>query len=135
MLQWHMTAANTPAQSIVLLIGVLMCVLAVWAVIVPDRLRHWVRVITDQPWGYYFAAAVRLLLGLALIFAAPGSRFPVAFQVLGWLTIAAAVGLLIMGQARLSQLAAWFNRLSDPVVRSWLVLALVFALFLIYGIA
>lgn len=123
------------SQIIVLLFGIAVCVLSVWAMIVPQWLRRLVRTITDQAWGYYAAAAVRVLLGLALIFAAPVSRLPIAFQVVGWLAIAAAIGLLIIGQGRLSKLVEWFNRLSDTVFRAWLVTAVVFGLFLIYGAA
>jgi len=126
---------NTIAQFIVLLFGIAVCVLAVWAMFVPERLRLLVRTITYQTWGYYVAATVRILLGLALIFAAPGSRFPVVFQFVGWLTIFAAVGILIIGQDRLRKLVEWFDRLSNTVYRAWLVIALVFGLFLIYGAA
>ena len=38
--------------------------------VVPERLRQLVSTITDQTWGYYMAAAIRVLLGLALIFVA-----------------------------------------------------------------
>ena len=133
-----MTDNNVSAnvsQIIVLLFGIAVCVLSVWAMIVPEWLRRLVRAITDQAWGYYAAAAVRVLLGLALIFTAPDSRFPIAFQVVGWLAIAAAVGLLIIGRDRLSQLVDWFNQLSDTVFRAWLISAVVFGLFLIYGAA
>ncbi len=126
---------NAVAQIVVLLFGIAVVVLSVWAMFVPERLRLLVRAITYQTWGYYVAATVRVLLGLALIFAAPGSRFPVVFQFVGWLTIFAAVGLLIIGQDRLRKLVEWFDRLSNTIYRTWLVIALVFGLFLIYGAA
>ncbi len=125
---------NTVAQIIVLLFGIVVCVFSMWAMFVPQRLRQLVSAITYQTWGYYAAAAVRVLLGLALIFAAPGSRFPVVFLLVGWLAIAAAVGLLIVGQDRLTKLVAWFNRLSDMIFRAWLLTAVVFGLFLAYGV-
>ena len=122
------------AQVTVLLFGITVCVFSVWVMVVPERLRQLVSAITNQPWGYYVAAGARFLLGLALIFAAPASRFPIVFQLVGWLTIIAAVGLLIIGQDRLSRLTEWFNRLSDLVIRTWVITAIVFGLFLIYGI-
>lgn len=130
-----MADTNTIARIIVLLFGIAVCVLSVWAMFVLERLRQLVSAITDQPWGYYVAAAVRVLLGVALIFAAPGSRFPVVFQFVGWLAIVAAVGLLIMGQDRLRKLVEWFDQLSDTVYRAWLVIAVIFGLFLVYGVS
>jgi hypothetical protein len=54
---------------------------------------------------------------------------------MGWLTIAAAVGLLIIGQDRLKILAEWFDRLSNTVYRAWLIIAVAFGLFLVYGVS
>ena len=127
-------ATNTIAKIVVLLFGMAVCVLSVWAMFVPERLRMLVHTITYQTWGYYVAVTVRLSLGLALIFAAPDSRFPVVFQFVGWLTIVAAVGLLMIGRDRLRTLVEWFDRLSNTVYRVWLLIALVFGLFLIYGV-
>ena len=121
------------SRVIVLLFGIAVCVVSAWAMLVPKMLRQLVTTTTDETWGYYFAAAVRVVLGLALIFAASGSRFPTAFQIVGWLALIAAVGLLIIGQERLRKLVDWFNALSDKIVRAWLVMAVAFGLFLIYG--
>jgi hypothetical protein len=130
-----MSDTNTIAQIIVLLFGIAMCVLSVWAMFVPERLRQLVNAITYQAWGYYIAGVVRIMLGLALVLAAPGSRFPVVFQLVGWLTIAAAVGLLIIGQDRLKILAESFDRLSNTVYRAWLIIAVAFGLSLVYGVS
>lgn len=121
------------AQKTVLVVGVVVCLFALWAMIAPQRVKSFVRVITDTPWGYLVAAGFRLLLGAVLILAAPSSRFPTPFQILGWITIAAAVALLVMGQRRMQRLIGWFYRLPNSLMRAWLLLALVFGAFLVYG--
>lgn len=123
----------TVAQAIVLLSGVSVCLLSIWAMSNPERLRQLVHAVTDTNLGYYTAAAVRILLGLALIFCAPASRFPILFQLVGWLAIVAAIGLLTIGREWHKKLVVWFDRLSNMVYRAWLTVAVGFGLFLIYG--
>ena len=125
---------NTNAQKFVLLFGILVSLFCLWAIIKPQRVHALVRGVTDTTWGYLLAAGVRLLLGLALLLAAPGSKFPTTFVVLGWVTIAAAVGIVIMGRERMGRLIEWFSRLSEATVRAWLMLGVAFGLILAYGV-
>ncbi len=122
------------SQSIVFLIGLLVCVLSVWGCFVPDRLTKLVMRVVDQDWGIYFAVVVRLLMGAALIVAAPVSKFPVVFEVLGWIAIVAAVALIFIGRERMAALIAWFVRRSAWLIRLWLLFGMAFGGFLIYGI-
>lgn len=122
------------AWIVVLVLGTAICLLSVWGMAAPGRLRQLIRWVTDQPSGIYFAAIVRVLLGAVLIVAAPDSRFPLAFEAIGWLAIVAAVGILLMGRDRMRRLVAWFDRFSDMAMRAWLILGVAFGAFLIYGI-
>ncbi len=122
------------SQSIVFLIGVLVCVLSLWGCFVPDRLTKLVMRVVDRDWGIYFAVVVRLLMGAALIVAAPVSRFPLIFEILGWIAIVAAVALILIGRERLAALAAWFLRCPAWLIRLWLLFGMAFGGFLIYGI-
>ena len=122
------------AQSIVFLIGLLVCVMSVWGCFVPDRLIKLVMRVVDQDWGIYFAVVVRLLMGAALIVAAPVSRFPVVFEILGWIAIVAAVALILIGRERIAALIAWFVRCPAWFIRLWLLFGMAFGGFLIYGL-
>ncbi len=122
------------SQSIVFLIGLLVCVLSVWGCFVPDKLTKLVMRVVDQDWGIYFAVVIRLLMGAALIVAAPVSRFPVVFEILGWIAIAAAVALIFIGRERMAALVAWFVHRSAWFTRLWLLFGMAFGGFLIYGI-
>ena len=100
----------------------------------PRKLIILVREATEHDAGIYFAVLFRLVLGVALMVAASASRFPLAFLILGGLTIFAAVGLPFFGQARILGLIDWFERLPDALTRAWLLFGTGFGAFLIYGV-
>ncbi len=125
----------TGSQIVILVLGITVCVLALWGVYAPEKLVKLVSGVMDQDWGIYFAVIVRVLLGLALIIAAPDSRFPLIFQVLGGIAIIAAAGLAFMGRKRIRGLITWFERFSPAIVRLWLLFGVAFGGFLIYGVS
>lgn len=125
----------TGSQIVVLVLGIAVCALSVWGLYAPERLLRLVNRVMDKGWGIYGAAIVRLLLGLALIIAAPASRFPLMFQGLGWIALIAAVALLFVGRERIHRLVAWFERFSRPTIRLWLLFGISFGVFLIFGIS
>lgn len=108
--------------------------LSVFGLVAPLRLTRMVRGAVEQAWGIYLAVGARLLLGGALIVAAATSRFPVLFEILGWVALAAAVGLALLGRGRLRALMGWIEGLPVPVLRVWLVFGALFGGLLAYGI-
>ena len=123
------------SQITVLVIGVTVFVLAGWGIFAPEKLKSLVASAMDKYWGIYSAVIVRLVLGSALIVVAPASRFPVVFQVLGLLTIVAAIVVALMGRERIRRFLAWFSeQFSAPIVRLWLLFGMAFAGFLVYGV-
>lgn len=126
----------TVSLIVVLNMGIAICIFAAWGMYAPQRLMQLVKSVMDKEWIIYVAVIVRLLLGLALIIAAPGSRFPLIFLILGWVAIVAGVTIAFMGRERLRRLANWlFKRFSPLGIRLWLLFAMVFGGFLIYGIS
>jgi hypothetical protein len=121
-------------ELIIVVMGILVCVYSGWGIFAPQRLMQMVSGVMAKDWGIHAAVAVRLLLGSALIIAAPASRFPLIFQILGWVAIAAAVVLALMGRDRLRRFVSWFERISPLMMRVWLVFGLAFGGFLIYGV-
>ena len=59
----------------------------------------------------------RFVFGIALITYAAESHYPVALQVLGWLTITAAIILGTMGRSRFKGLTAWALSLASAYGR------------------
>ena len=122
-------------QIVILLFGIVVCGISIWALFVPERLLQMIMAINDKKVTYLAAVGVRLLLGVTLVLAAPDSAFPVVFEVIGWLTIFAAVILTLLGKGLQNKLAAWFSGLSRLEIRGWLLLAIAFGLFLMVGVA
>jgi hypothetical protein len=123
------------SQSFVLLIGVTVMMITGWGVFAPEKLLMFVTSVMDKFWGVYVAVIVRLVLGTALIIAAPASRFPIIFQAMGAIAVAAAIVLAVMGRARIRRFITWWSkRFSVPLVRLWLLFGLAFGGFLVYGV-
>ena len=124
----------TASQNVVFVFGIAVCVFSVWGLFTPARLCTFAIEIMDKSWGIWAAVFGRLFFGVTLVIAAPASQFPHLFNVLGLIAIAAAAIIPFMGRGGLRSLAAWFGRLSNMVIRVWLLFALAFGAFLIYGI-
>ena len=122
------------SQLIVLALGITVCVLSAWGMYATDKIWNLVNGAMEKDWGIYVAVIARLVLGAALIIVAPQSRFPLAFEILGWFAIVAAVLILIIGRDKLRRFVAWFQRFSQAMIRAWLLFGIAFGAFLIYGI-
>ena len=99
----------------------------------PSRLLGVVRYI-QTPMGLYFAAGIRVLLGVALLFAAPTSRAPGVIYILGVFIIVIGVITPFFGLERFRRLLDWWSAQGSAFIRGWAVLALVFGLSLAYAI-
>lgn len=124
----------TASQIIVLALGVIVCGLSAWGMVAPDKLWKLVNGAMEKNWGIQVAVVARLLLGAALVIAAPDSRFPLTFEILGWFAIAAALIILFAGRDRLRRFVAWFEQSSQAMIRVWLLFGIAFGAFLVYGI-
>lgn len=126
--------AVSVSQAIVLLLGVVIFGLSAWGMYSPESLVKLVTRTMNESYGMYLAVIVRLILGASLIVVAPVSRFPIVFEVLGWIAIVAAIGLVFIGRDNVRRILAWFGRFSNSMIRLWLVFGMAFAGFLIYGV-
>ncbi len=123
------------SQIAVLVAGVAACIVAGWGIYAPKKLVRWMTGMMDEDGLIYYAVIARVVFGLALIIAAPHSQFPMAFLILGWVAIVAAVAIAIVGRTRLRRFINWcFERITPLMIRLWLVFAIAFGGFLIYGV-
>ena len=80
----------------------------------------------------YFAATIRIALGIVLLLAAPSCRFTIAMYVLGVVTLFSGLLLLpMLGKVRFAALVGWWLALSDTTIRAAMILAVVLGTFLI----
>ena len=78
------------------------------------------------------AIGIRLVIGILLIQYADESRFPTIIEILGWLSIAAAVTFGVIGRRRFINLMVWAFSLLKPYGRIGGLFAMAFGGFLVY---
>ena len=118
---------------VALIICLLLSALGALGVVSPSRLLGVVQNF-QTPLGLYFAAAVRVVLGIALFSAAPTSRAPDLIRILGVVIIVMGVVTPFFGLERFRRLLDWWSAQGSAFIRAWAVLALAFALSLAYAI-
>jgi len=107
------------------LLSVFILLLGAWGFLAPSRITEMVDRFASKS-GLWFAAGIRLVLGLALWFAAPVSRAPMLLQVLGVIALVAAIVLPLMGVTRFKALIDWWTKLSPTAMRLNCLLAVAF---------
>lgn len=121
------------ARFAVIVFGLLICGMCLWGFVKPVGLIGLVKTVARGPTGIYVAVGVRVVLGAALIAIAPFAMFPLLFRILGWVTLAAALGLLIVRRRGMLWVLGLFDGVSPTFIRMWLVFGLVFGALLVYG--
>ena len=117
---------------LITLFGALVTIAGVVGVFRPGLFRQLLSSIPVR--GRYIAAiVVRLVFGLLLIWLADELRYPLVMKILGGISIAAAIGILIMGQERLDRLVEWWMALGDGVLRFGMLFATAFGAFLVHA--
>lgn len=119
-------------NAIVLLFGVLICMLAITGTLAPTRIRS-----LFQKWQghsrFLSAVIMRLIFGALLIGSPDSFQFPTVMKVIGVISLAAGIVLLLMGQDRMDRLIEWWLEKPDTIFRVSFGFALVFGGFLIYS--
>ncbi|MDH3692400.1 MAG: hypothetical protein OEU36_23455 [Gammaproteobacteria bacterium] len=125
---------TTILEGAILILAITISVMSAFGVYSPARLINLVKSFWDRKGSIYFAVIVRLVLGALLILVAPSTKFPIPFEVLGWLMIVAAIIIPLVGRERIGRLLSWWEHRSSLAVRIWCVLGVVFGGFLILGV-
>jgi hypothetical protein len=118
---------------LIIFFGVLFFVFGIISMIKPAVILGFIEPNTDKAWIYFSAIIVRLLLGLLLIQVADVSRFPLVTAILGWLLLAAALFILLLGRPRFKRLIDRMMELFKPYFRLAGVFAAAFGAFLVYA--
>ena len=102
-------------------IGVLLMLVSLYIVAWPGGFVGFAGQLLEGTLRYY-AALVRLLFGVVLLASAAQSRYPLVFEVLGWLFVFGALLLVVFTPAFLARIAAlvagtplWLVRLLAPL--------------------
>ena len=111
----------------------LIIAMSLYGVIWPPRILVIARRFMIGP-GIWAAAGIRLLLAVLLWFGAPVSLTPVAFRVLAFIALLAAVGLPIMGTDRLLKLVDRLESWPTIVVRLQGIEGVGFGAFILWSV-
>lgn len=116
---------------LILVFGIAIALVGLLGAVLPARFRQLLGSWQGNS-RFLFAVIVRIVLGGVLLAAAPDLLFPRLLQILGGVSILAAIGLLLMGQVRLDRMIAWWLQRPDAVLRVSTTMAALFGLFLVY---
>lgn len=100
----------------------------------PDSVFNLLRSSANSLGLHVVAVVVRLVLGVALITYAVDSRYPIILAVIGWISLAAAIILGVMGHSKFQRLMAWALSLVSSYGRVGGLLVIVFGGFLIHAV-
>ena len=82
--------------------------------------------------GLYFAAALRLVMGVAMFFAAPDSRAPEVLRTLGAIIVVAGLITPFVGTERYAKLVDWWASKGPVLVRGQGAFAIILGVLLAY---
>ena len=117
----------------IVVFGLLICLAGMVIVFNPELVFGFLRKNCDKIEIHIAAVVVRLVLGLILIDQAAISKFPLAIEVIGWISIVAAVFLALLGRSNFIKLMRWALSPAAAIGRVGGLLASIFGLFLVYA--
>jgi len=101
----------------------------------PESIWGFLRTNVNRTEIHVLAVLVRFLIGVLLLSQSNHSRYPVTIQILGLLSIIAAISLAAMGRGNFVKLMTWAVNTLKPFARVGGVLALLFGAFIILAFA
>ena len=96
--------------------GVFLIAVGVWGAVQPNALQRWVAGLHPTH-RYALAVGIRLALGVFLLAVAPEARWPGPTRIFGWIALAAAALLLVMGPTRLDRAVQWWASRPSTALR------------------
>lgn len=116
-------------------ISVLLIVASVGVLITPDFIFSFLKYNKDRKSIYILAILVRILLGVLLIGLANYSLYPAVIKFLGFITLSAAVFLILIGRDNFRRLLSWVLNKTKPIARFGGMLGIIFGVFMLYAFA
>ncbi len=118
---------------LIIIFGALNLLAGIVIVINPEVIFGFLRNNLDKLELHILAIVVRLVLGVLLIYQSTVSKFPFVIEIIGWLSIVAAIFLALIGRRNFNRLMSWALSFLMPFGRVGGVLAAAFGAFLIYA--
>jgi hypothetical protein len=124
----------TPANILAAVLGLAIAVLGVVGIAAPSVLLELGQSL-QTPSALYIVAAVRIMFGVVLVWAAPGSRLPGTVHVIGIIIIVAGLLTPLFGLEFAQAMLTWLSSHGPLFMRAWASLAVAFGGFVVYAVA
>ena len=118
---------------VIIIFGALTLLAGIVIIINPEVIFGFLRNNLDKLVLHILAVVIRLVIGALLIYQSNISKFPFVIEVIGWLSIVAAIIIAVLGRRNFNRLMSWALSLSKPFGRVGGVFAAAFGAFLIYA--
>lgn len=118
---------------LIIIFGTLIALLGVVILARPSALFDPMARMADQALTQVLAVVTRIILGALLITLAHESRYPLAVEIIGWISIFAALFLAFIGRRNFKRLMAWALSLADRIGRVAGMAAVLFGAFLVHA--
>ena len=119
---------------IVILFGAATLVAGIIILVNPETVFGLMHRKSESLGMHILAVVVRIILGVALILCAAGSKYPTAILILGWISVVAAAVLGVMGRNNFKRLMSWALGLAPSFGRIGGLLAILFGGFLVHAV-
>ena len=103
-LHFKFAKSNHPIMKLTLqALAIFFILTGITFLIMPDSVLSFIEGISSESWFYYTAIIARLLLGILFFKAAPLTKFPTVFKVIGILAIIAAIAFIAIGHQKFQE--------------------------------
>jgi uncharacterized membrane protein HdeD (DUF308 family) len=118
---------------LIIIFGALTLLAGIVIIINPEAIFGFLRSNLDKLFLHILAVVVRIVLGVLLIYQSNESKFPFTIEIIGWLSITAAIIMALMGRRNFNRLMLWALSFTRPIGRIGGTIAVGFGAFLIYA--
>ncbi len=118
---------------VIISFGALVFLAGVIIVFNPEVIFELLRKNLEKVFLQYLAIGIRIVIGILLIRYAGESRYPIIIEIIGWLSIAAAVTFAVIGRRRFLSLMSWAFSLTREYGRVGGLFAMAFGGFLVHA--
>lgn len=118
---------------VALVLSLFVATLGAVGIVLPTKLLGFVRRF-QSPAGLYGAAALRVVLGTALLVASPASRAPGAVRIAGAIILVSGLVTPFFGVERFRRVLDWWSSRGTVFLRMWGGVALAIGLLLAYAV-
>lgn len=117
----------------IIIFGTLTCLAGIVIFVNPEIVFGFLRKHSDRIELQILAIAIRLVLGAFLIYQSGASKYPFAIEIIGWLSIVAALFFSVIGRNNFCRLMAWALSFVKTLGRVGGIIASAFGAFLVYA--